>query len=229
MEACAGNMAVDCLPSSFSRCTRSGESGCNTKLFKANNQEAHQRTRQRTSQPTPLRPPDLRNGQFLGKGSRKVVHAEERAGKMVAVIRSRSQDLRREAMLMIAIANRSPHPHVMRLIGIEYDALSRLLMVAPIASFGSILDLADHLDFEGLQLTPLHKQHAFIQTLSAVLHLTSIGVDHGDLALRNLLVFRYEPNHPQSIHIRLSDFGDAKCGLTPKSALFELAKHLNNL
>ena len=132
-------------------------------------------------------------------------------------------------MLMIAIANRSPHPHVMRLIGLEYDASSRLSMVAPIASFGSMLDLADHLDFEGFQLTYPHKQHAFVQTLRAVLHLTSIGVDHGDLALRNLLVFRYDQNNPQEIQIRLSDFGDAKCGRTPQLALFELAKHLKNL
>ena len=99
-------------------------------------------------------------------------------------------------------------------------------MVAPIASFGSMLDLADHLEFEELEMGWEHKQQAFAQAVSAVLHLNSIGVDHGDVAARNLLVFQYDPYLPRSTDVRLCDFGDARKGCTPTSALCGLAREL---
>lgn len=148
---------------------------------------------------------------------------------MVAVMRSQTQDLTKEAELMMRIAKQSPHPHVMKLIATEYDALSRVSMVAPIASFGSMLDLADHLEFEGLEVGVAHKHRAFTQTLSAVLHLNSIGVDHGDVAARNLLVFSYNPYLPNTTHVRLCDFGDAKEGCALESALSGLARELSRL
>jgi serine/threonine protein kinase len=148
---------------------------------------------------------------------------------MVAVMRSQTQDLTREAELMMQIAKQSPHPHVMKLIATEYDAWSRVSMVAPIASFGSMLDLADHLEFEGFEVGAAHKQQAFAQALSAVLHLNSIAVDHGDVAARNLLVFRYDPRLPRETDVRLCDFGDAREGCTAGSALRGLACELSRL
>jgi Ser/Thr protein kinase RdoA (MazF antagonist) len=99
-------------------------------------------------------------------------------------------------------------------------------MVAPIASFGSMLDLADHLEFEGLEVGQEHKRQAFAQALSAVFHLNSVGIDHGDVAARNLLVFQYDPFLPRITDVRLCDFGDARKGCTPASALCALAQEL---
>lgn len=177
----------------------------------------------------PLRAPRLRNGQFLGRGAQKTVHAEIRDATTVAVMKSQTHDLTLEATLMMRVSRQSPHRHVMRLIAIEYDALSRVSMVAPIASFGSMLDLVDHLDFLGLDVTPLHKQEALGQVVGAVSHLNSIGIDHGDLAARNVLVFAYKPSDPQATHVRLGDFGNAKRGQTASVALWALARELSRL
>ena len=148
---------------------------------------------------------------------------------MVAVIRSSAKDLAVEAELMIKIANQTMHPHILRLIWIEYDVSERVSMVAPIAPFGSMVDLADHLEFEGLKVGPDHKRQAFAQALSAVLLLNSLGVDHGDVAARNLLVFHYHTYQPRLTDVRLCDFGDSKKGCTPASALCALARELDGL
>lgn len=148
---------------------------------------------------------------------------------MVAVIRSGTKDLAVEAELMMKITNQTMHPHILRLLWIEYDVSERVSMVAPIAPFGSIVDLVDHLEFEGLEVGPGHKRQAFAQALSAVLRLNSIGVDHGDVAARNLLVFHYNPHQPRLTDVRLCDFGDARKGCTPASALCALARELAGL
>jgi hypothetical protein len=170
--------------------------------------------------------PMFRVGQFLGKGSRKTVHAEERNGRMVAVMRSQTHDLQREAMLMMQIGTLAPHPHVMKLLTIECDALSKVSMVAPIALFGSMLDLADHLEFDSSEIGPLHKRTAFMQALSAVLHLGSLGIDHGDVAARNVLVFHYNPLAHTQLYVQLCDFGDAKSGCVSAESLCGLAREL---
>lgn len=171
----------------------------------------------------------FRVGQFLGRGSRKTVHAEERNGRMVAVMRSHTHDLKKEAMLMMQIGKLAPHIHVMKLIATECDALSRVSMVAPIASFGSMLDLADHLEFESWEIGPLHKRTAFAQALSAVLHLGVIGIDHGDVAARNLLVFQYDPLAHTRLCVQMCDFGDAKSGCVSAESLCGLARELARL
>ena len=123
----------------------------------------------------------------------------------------------------------APHPCLLPLLAVELDASSRVSMVAPIARFGSMLDLADHLEFECLEVGAPHKQNAFDQALSAVLHLNAIGIDHGDVAARNLLVFRYDPHLPCATVVQLCDFGDATPGTTSVSALRRLARELSRL
>ena len=95
--------------------------------------------------------PSLRDGQFLGRGGSKSV-VQRRKGTLVAVMTSQTQDLTREATLMTRLRLR-PHPHLLPLLAIEYDASSRVSMVAPIARYGSMLDLVTTLEFDGLQMT----------------------------------------------------------------------------
>jgi len=178
---------------------------------------------------TTLQSKTHRDGQFLGKGSQKTVHAQERNGTMVAIIKSQTHDLTMEATLVTTIAEHAPHPHVMKLLGLEFGASSRVSMVAPIALFGSMLELVDGLEFEGLEISHVHKQVVFAQILSAVLHLNGVGIEHGDLAARNILVFNYDPCDPKSTDVRLSDFGDARVGQTPASAMLRLARELADL
>ena len=221
MCECAGPRLANALPLASSTCTCCAETAASL------NPSRPSPANQRYSFP----PPRLRNGQLLGRGAQKTVHAEERNGRMVAVMRSRTRalTLSKEAKLVMRIAEQSPHPHVMKLIAIEFGVSSRVKMIAPIASFGSMLDLADHLEFECLEVGAEHKQNAFDQALSAVLHLNAIGIDHGDVAARNLLVFRYDPHLPCATVVQLCDFGDATPGTTSVSALRRLARELSRL
>ena len=95
--------------------------------------------------------PKMRSGQFLGKGSQKEVVAEVRDGVLVAVMRGRQTDLAQEATTMAQVTS-IPHAHLLPLLDVETCA-GATVIVAPLMPFGSMLDLADHLDFEGLSLS----------------------------------------------------------------------------
>ena len=104
---------------------------------------------------------------------------------------------------------RSPHPHLLQLLDIEYDASSRVCMVAPIAKFGSMYDLADHLEFEGMSLSLADTSVAVLQVADALLHLSKLGIDHGDVCARNVLVQHYDPECATSMHVCLGDYGES--------------------
>lgn len=117
---------------------------------------------------------------------------------------------------MILLTRLHPHRHLLPLLAVEYDALSRARMVIPIAKYGSLLDLQDHLEFEGCEVafTEQHLQEVLSQVESALVHLDTLGLDHADVAARNVLVFefsqrQYGKDSQGLAHIRtaLADFG----------------------
>ena len=152
--------------------------------------------------------PCVRDGQFLGKGASKRVVAQRRRGGLVAVMTS-ADDLTHEAGIMLALSL-APHPHLLPLLAIEFDTLSSLAITTPIARFGSMYDLADHLEFEGLALSLADASVAVLQVANALMHLASIGIQHGDVSARNVLVHNYKPHAPASMHVCLGDFGEAR-------------------
>ena len=114
---------------------------------------------------------------------------------------------------MIVLTRLHPHKHLLPLLAVEYDASLRVRMVMPIARFGSLLDLQDHLEFECCEaaFTEKHLGMVLSQMESALSHLDTLGLDHADVAARNVLVFDFVPGRPgQDVaHIRtaLADFG----------------------
>lgn len=102
-----------------------------------------------------------------------------------------------------------PHPHLLPLLAIEYDVWSRVSMVTPIAKFGSMLDLVDHLEFEGLQLNHTHVIVVLIQVAAAAAHLNSLGIEHNDVRARNVLVCHFTLDNPLNTHTQLADLGEA--------------------
>jgi len=140
---------------------------------------------------------------------------------------SNTSDLLREAMLMTMLSL-APHPCLLPLLAVELDASSRVSMVAPIARFGSILDLVDDLEFDdALELfTRTHAHCASDQLTGAVMHLRSLGLDHGDLAVRNVLVFEFTP---QDIEVKLADYGETRPGGTKSGALVKLVLEVHAL
>ena len=172
--------------------------------------------------------PSLRNGQFLGRGASKRVVARIRSGTLVAVMTSQTDDLETEAMLMMKLTLH-PHPHLLPLLGIEYDAQSRVSMVAPIAPFGSMCDLADHLEFDGLSLSSSHVAVAVLQVLSGLLHLNSMNINHKDVCARNTLVFEFDVLDPHALRVCLADYGEAVSGQSDLYSVVNLARELHAL
>lgn len=172
--------------------------------------------------------PFLRDGQFLGRGASKSVTARKRNGILVAVMTSLKGDLMQEAKLMMKLSQQ-PHQHLLQLIAIEYDASSKASMVAPIARFGSMYDLADHLEFEGMYLSTHHVVVVVLQVLSALLHLNSLQINHGDVCGRNVLVFEFDVSDPRATHVRLGDYGEARQGQCDLHSVIRLAAELHVL
>tara|TARA_B110000008_G_scaffold211385_1_gene210274 strand:+ start:216 stop:737 length:522 start_codon:yes stop_codon:yes gene_type:complete len=170
----------------------------------------------------------VRDGQFLGRGCSKTVVAQRRDGRIVAILRSRINPLA-ELAVMKSLQHH-PHPHLLPLLAVESNALSGAWMVVPIARFGSMYDLVDHLEFEGLShfYTPWHALKIHYQVSTAVSHLASLGWHHGDLRARNVLAFRFGPL-PAQTHVKLGDFGEAHKGKASNGDLLALKVELLSL
>lgn len=119
-----------------------------------------------------------------------------------------------------------PHRHILPLLCTVDDPLRGFSLVVPVAPFGSVLDLADHLDFEGRNLTAAHAAVALVQVAYAVLHLDVQRIVHGDVAARNVLVHEYDATHPLATHVALADFGSVSEGTLDPLCLRPLAREL---
>lgn len=122
-----------------------------------------------------------------------------------------------------------PHRHILPLLCTLEDPLRGLSLVVPIAPFGSIVDLADHIDFDGCTISAAHSAVALVQVACAVLHLDGQCIVHGDVAARNVLVHTYDASRPLSTHVALADFGSASKGRLEPYCLRPLARELHAL
>lgn len=168
----------------------------------------------------------FRDGQFLGRGASKTVTVRVKNNVQVALACGNATDLIQELALMMSLKPH-PHPHVLSLIAHEYDALSKVRMVLPIAKYGSVLDLVDDLEFEGKCMTHAHAGSILLQVSYAVLHLNRLGVDHGDVAGRNVLVFEFDVELPLTTQVKLGDFGEARPGRASPDCIRCLARELD--
>jgi serine/threonine protein kinase len=132
---------------------------------------------------------------------------------------SKTHDLGKEAALMKALLS-FPHPHVLPLLATEGTPQTSVAIVAPVALFGSMCDLVDHLDFESMTLSLADVSVATLQVAGAILHLAKLGIDHGDVCAKNVLVMHYDPEHATRMHVCLGDFGEA-CVLSNYATLHE--------
>lgn len=123
----------------------------------------------------------------------------------------------------------TPHRHIISLICAEHDPRHGFLLIVPIASWGSLRDLADHLDFEGATISAAHAAVALLQVACAALHLDGQCIVHGDLAARNVLVHAYDAIRPLSLHVRLADFGCVCEGRMNPLCLRPFARELHAL
>ncbi|CAF1561416.1 unnamed protein product [Rotaria sordida] len=96
---------------------------------------------------------------------------------------------------------------------VENDSNS-LMLVQEYASEGDLEELLKENEFRPSQAVLLE---IFLQIIDAIVYLANYCIVHGDLACRNVLVFRFNNFEPQEILVKLTDFG-----LTRASTLYSV-------
>ncbi|CAF1431148.1 unnamed protein product [Adineta steineri] len=102
----------------------------------------------------------------------------------------------------------SRHPHIVRTFGLVRDDgddnKSSIMMLQEYASEGSLYELLTE------RKNPLDEEILFeilLQIIDAMSYLALNNVVHGDLACRNVLVFRFDEKDPRNIVVKVTDFG----------------------
>ncbi|CAF1444737.1 unnamed protein product [Didymodactylos carnosus] len=103
----------------------------------------------------------------------------------------------------------SCHPHILRTYGIvvdptqhsSSDSMMLLQERAPKSNLNELLEDVKEFPAEVVVL------EIFIQITDAMSFLAHNRVVHGDLACRNILVFRFHPHRSDYNHVKLTDFG----------------------
>ncbi|CAF3893334.1 unnamed protein product [Rotaria sp. Silwood1] len=113
---------------------------------------------------------------------------------------------RKEASFYVDL---SRHPHIIRTFGFVYDRNNpdqdnSILLLQEYAPEGSLYEVLQ-------ERTTAPDEHIllqiFLQIIEAMICLVSNHVVHGDLACRNVLVFRFDENQPERNVVKITDFG----------------------
>ncbi len=112
----------------------------------------------------------------------------------------------KEASLYV---NLTRHPHVVRTFGFVLDKKNddendSIMLLQEYASEGSLYEL---LRERNTTLDEKILIEIFLQIIDAMIFLTYNHVVHGDLACRNVLVFRFDETNPKNIVVKVTDFG----------------------
>ncbi|CAF4640193.1 unnamed protein product [Rotaria sp. Silwood2] len=106
------------------------------------------------------------------------------------------------------------HPHIVHTYGMVENDTNSLMLVLEYATEGDLAELLKENEFRPSQSVLLE---IFLQIIDAMAYLAEYGIVHGDLACRNVLVFRFNDADPQQNLVKLTDFG-----LTRASTLYSV-------
>jgi serine/threonine protein kinase len=101
----------------------------------------------------------------------------------------------------------SRHPHIVRTFGLVRDDdgdRNSIMLLQECASEGSLYELLCE------RKKPLDEKillQIFLQIIDAMSYLALNNVVHGDLACRNVLVFRFDEKNSRNIVVKVTDFG----------------------
>jgi serine/threonine protein kinase len=124
----------------------------------------------------------------------------------IVLLRIDGARARKEASFYVDL---SRHPHIVRTFGFVHDRNNpqqnnTILLLQEYAPAGSLFELLQD------RWTPPNEQiliHIFLQIIEAMICLASNHVVHGDLACRNVLVFRFDENQAEKNVVKITDFG----------------------
>ncbi|CAF3757734.1 unnamed protein product [Adineta steineri] len=109
---------------------------------------------------------------------------------------------RKEASFYVEL---SRHPHIVRTFGfVHHNDNNSVMLLQEYASDGSLYDI---LQDQNTTLDGRIFIEIFQQIIEAMTYLTLNNVVHGDLACRNVLVFRFDESNPKNIVVKITDFG----------------------
>lgn len=132
-------------------------------------------------------------------------------GPPIVLLKIDGAKARREASFYVQLGC---HPHIVRTYGMLEDASNAVTLVQEYATEGDLFELLRENQFQPLNAVLLE---IFIQVADAMICLADNGIVHGDLACRNVLVFRFNNEDPQANLVKLTDFG-----LTRASTLYSV-------
>lgn len=133
-------------------------------------------------------------------------------GPPIVLIKIDGAKAKREASFYVKL---SCHPHIVRTYGlVDSHSSDSIMLVQEYAPEGDLSEL-----FRGNNFRPTIEVliEIFWQIVNAMICLADNQIIHGDLACRNVLVFRSSSNQPTEILVKLTDFG-----LTRTSSLFSV-------
>jgi serine/threonine protein kinase len=107
----------------------------------------------------------------------------------------------REASFYVKL---SCHPHIVRTFGLVQCNPGSVMLLQEYAPHG---DLSELLRENGFKPIGRVLRKIFLQICDAMMCLADNGIIHGDLACRNVLVFRLDPTEPRGNLVKLTDFG----------------------
>ncbi|CAF5161067.1 unnamed protein product, partial [Rotaria sp. Silwood1] len=103
--------------------------------------------------------------------------------------------------------NVSRHPHIVRTFGLVHEDdgdRNSIMLLQEYASEGSLYEL---LTERKKALDEKILIEIFCQVIDAMSYLSINNIVHGDLACRNVLVFRFDEKNPRNIVVKVTDFG----------------------
>jgi serine/threonine protein kinase len=135
-----------------------------------------------------------------------------RQGPPIVLIKIDGAKANREALFYVQL---SSHPHIVRTFGLVESDLNSIMFVQEYAEKGDLAGLLRENNFKPIRNVFIE---IFIQIIDAMICLADNKIVHGDLACRNVLVFRCNSNIPEENLVKLTDFG-----LTKASDIFSVA------
>ncbi|CAM4774913.1 unnamed protein product [Rotaria magnacalcarata] len=132
-------------------------------------------------------------------------------GPDVVLLKIEGAKANREAAYYVQLGS---HPHIVHTYGMVENDFNALMLVQEYATAGDLAELLKENEFQPSQVVLLE---IFLQIIDAMIYLANYGIVHGDLACRNVLVFRFHNSNPQENLVKLTDFG-----LTRASTLYSV-------
>jgi serine/threonine protein kinase len=136
-----------------------------------------------------------------------------RKGPLIVLLKIDGAKASREASFYVQL---SCHPHIVRTFRLVNNNPDSVMLLQECAPDGDLCELLRENQFKP-EIPVLLE--IFVQITDAMICLADNNIVHGDLACRNVLVFRSHPSQPKENLVKLTDFG-----LTRSSTLFSVVE-----